>query len=194
MTFVDPDGKYMAINPAMRQWYDEHPFLTMFSDPRNSIPMPAAIAQPVKGPLAGLLEKVAGPLRELLGVGQAAEANVAGKVAAGTTKSAIGATAKVGEDALKTLGGKSNVFFKTDLGARYVDQLANNIANESKVGYQSLTPRIGMQVAKDAALLEGGEVKGVAWHFFRSPVTGKMGASQPLLNTLMDEGFEIVRH
>ena len=51
----------------------------------------------------------------------------------------IGSTGKVGEDALKVLGGKSHAYFSTTSGKRYVDQLSNGIANESKVGYTTLT-------------------------------------------------------
>jgi len=55
----------------------------------------------------------------------------AGTVAA---RPAIGATGKVGETALKQLGGESQVYFKTSLGGRYVDQLVDKVAHESKVG------------------------------------------------------------
>ena len=54
--------------------------------------------------------------------------------------SAIGSTGKVGEQWLaQNLGGESQVYFNTTQGGRYVDQLVGDVANESKVGYQSAT-------------------------------------------------------
>jgi hypothetical protein len=73
----------------------------------------------------------------------------------------IGSTGKIGEQWLaQNLGGESQVFFNTSQGARYVDQFAGGIANESKVGYQSLTPSIHLQISKDAELLNAGRRTG----------------------------------
>ena len=109
--------------------------------------------------------------------------------------SAIGSTGKVGEQWLaQNLGGESQVFFNTSQGARYVDQFAGGIANESKVGYQSLTPSIQLQISKDAELLNAGRVQGVDWHFFQSPVTGLGGPSQPLFNALQQNGINVIIH
>lgn len=48
-------------------------------------------------------------------------------------------TGQQGEKHLVDLvGGESQVYFKTSYGGRYVDQLADGIAYESKVGYRSL--------------------------------------------------------
>ena len=47
----------------------------------------------------------------------------------------IGTTGKIGENALKKLGGQSQKSFKTSKGLRFVDQYANGVAHESKVGY-----------------------------------------------------------
>lgn len=108
---------------------------------------------------------------------------------------AIGSTGKIGEQWLAdNLGGESQVFFNTSQGARYVDQFAGGIANESKVGYQSLTPSIQLQISKDAELLNAGRVQGVDWHFFQSPVTGLGGPSQPLLNALQQNGINVIIH
>ena len=108
--------------------------------------------------------------------------------------SAIGSTGKVGEQYLQTLGGESQVYFPTSQGGRYIDQLVNGVANESKVGYQSLTPSIQLQISKDAELLNINVVQGVNWHFFQSPVTGLGGPSQPLLNALQQNGFNVIIH
>ena len=104
----------------------------------------------------------------------------------------IGSTGKVGENYLKTLGGRSQVFFKTAAGkgGRFVDQLVNGTAYESKVGYTTLTDDIKMQIAKDTELMATGQVKEVKWVFFESPVTGKAGASQPLLDALKKAGIK----
>jgi hypothetical protein len=96
----------------------------------------------------------------------------------------IGATGRVGEDALKELGGKPQAFFRTTSGGRYVDQLVDGVAHESKVGYASLTSDIRLQVAKDAELVATRQVAGYTWHFFRSPVTGRIGPSAPLRRAL----------
>ena len=109
-------------------------------------------------------------------------------------KSAIGATGKVGEDALKLLGGESQVFFKTTTGPRYVDQLVNGVANESKVGYTSLTTDVSRQIVKDVELVNTGQVNSVTWHFFTSPVTGKGGPSGPLFDALQKAGINVNIH
>ena len=106
----------------------------------------------------------------------------------------IGATGKLGEAALKALGGESQVAFRTSVGRRVVDQLVNGIAHESKVGYASLTKGIAGQIAKDAELMASGEIRGATWHFFRSSVTGKIGPSAPLRQALGDAGIGIVMH
>ena len=118
--------------------------------------------------------------------------NKAGSIFAKWSK--IGSTGKVGEDALKTLGGESQQYFKTTLGGRYVDQLVDDIAHESKVGYTSLTKDIKTQIAKDAELIKNKNVKGAVWHFFVSPKTGKGGATKPLLDELKKNGISFIIH
>jgi len=109
--------------------------------------------------------------------------------------SAIGSTGKVGEQWLaQNLGGESQVYFSTSQGGRYVDQLVGDVANESKVGYQSLTPSIQLQISKDAELLNNQTFSGVNWHFFQSPVTGLGGPSQPLLKALQQNGINVIIH
>jgi RHS repeat-associated protein len=107
---------------------------------------------------------------------------------------AIGSTGRVGESFLRTLGGESKVYLSTSRGARYIDQLVNGVALESKVGYQSLTPSIIQQIAKDVELLQSGQVLGVEWHFFRSPVTNAIGPSGPLSKWLMQNGIRVIIH
>lgn len=110
---------------------------------------------------------------------------------------AIGATGKVGEAALNALvGGDSQVLFKTSIGTRVVDQLANGVANEAKTGYQALTARNASQIAKDQALVNdpASGISSAAWHFFTSPVTGMGGPSAPLQNALIQAGINIFMH
>ena len=111
-----------------------------------------------------------------------------------TSYSAIGSTGVVGESALQQLGGTSQYYFSTSLGGRYVDQLVDDVANESKVGYTSLTQSVQTQIAKDTELLQTGSVQGVTWNFFTSPVTGRGGPSGPLYNALQNAGFGVVIH
>lgn len=107
----------------------------------------------------------------------------------------IGVTGKIGEQWLAdNLGGESQVYFNTSQGGRYVDQLVGGIANEAKVGYQSLTPSIQMQIAKDLELIQTQQIQGATWHFFKSPVTGLSGPSQPLLNALRQNGINVIIH
>ncbi|MCO5249781.1 MAG: hypothetical protein M9887_12630, partial [Chitinophagales bacterium] len=108
----------------------------------------------------------------------------------------IGSTGKVGEDALKTLGGKPQQYFQTTTGkgGRYIDQLVDGVGHESKVGYTSLTASIKEQIAKDAELISKDKLKGAVWHFFESPVTGKGGASKPLLEELKKNGIDYIIH
>ncbi len=106
----------------------------------------------------------------------------------------IGATGKIGETALKQLGGDPQVFFNTSQGGRYVDQLVNGIANEAKVGYQTLTPGMRLQVMKDVELIQTQQVQGAIWNFYRSPVTGKIGPSGPLGDLLNSNNIPFTLH
>jgi hypothetical protein len=115
-------------------------------------------------------------------------------VAAKGATGAIGASGRAGEAALAELGGESQVFFRTSRGARYVDQLVNGVAHESKVGAASLTKFARTQIAKDAELLSTGQVKKVVWHFFKSAATGKGGPSGPLRDELIKNGIEVIVH
>jgi filamentous hemagglutinin len=113
---------------------------------------------------------------------------------AGGAYSAIGSTGQVGEAALKELGGESQVYFNSNLGGRYVDQLVDGVANESKVGYQTLTSTNQLQIMKDVDLIQSSQINGSTWHFFTSPVTGAGGPSAPLANFLTQNGIKIVVH
>jgi len=101
-----------------------------------------------------------------------------------------GSTGVIGENALSLLGGSSQTSLKTTLGLRRVDQLVDGIAYEAKTGYTSLSASIKTQVAKDAELLQTGQVEKVIWRFYQSPTTGKAGASKPLQKALKNAGIE----
>ncbi|MCX6738517.1 MAG: DUF5011 domain-containing protein, partial [Candidatus Parcubacteria bacterium] len=105
--------------------------------------------------------------------------------------SSIGSTGKIGENELKSLGGQSQVYFKTSQGTRVVDQLVGGVAHESKVGYTSLTTRTSTQISKDQCLMTSGAVKGVTWNFYTSPVTGQKGPSTPLQTALTRAGISV---
>jgi hypothetical protein len=47
------------------------------------------------------------------------------------------------------------------------------------------------QIAKDVWLLNNRDVNQVAWHFFQSPVTGRIGPSDPLLQKLLSVRFQV---
>ena len=108
--------------------------------------------------------------------------------------SKIGSTGVIGENYLKMLGGTSQIYYKTPTGGRYVDQLVGTIANESKVGYTTLTSSIQKQINKDAYLLKSKQVTEVRWNFFESPSGYTRGPSQPLREALNKAGIKIVEH
>ena len=115
-------------------------------------------------------------------------------VARGESYAAIGATGKIGERALKLLGGTSQKGFSTTTGWRFIDQFVKGAAFESKVGYTTLTKSIARQITKDVELINRGRINSSTWHFFKSPVTGKIGASKPLLEALKTAGIKTVIH
>ena len=115
-------------------------------------------------------------------------------VTAGGGAGAIGVTGKLGEQFLKTLGGQSQVYFRTSLGGRFVDQLVDGIAHESKVGYTALTEDVAAQISKDVELIATRQIQGSTWHFFESPLTGLCGPSGPLRAALVGAGIQVVEH
>ena len=99
-----------------------------------------------------------------------------------------------GEIALKKAYGGGHKTFNTSGGKRVVDVFANGIAHESKVGYVSKTQFIQKQIEKDVELVQTGKIKAAHWHFYRSPTTGKIGASRPLLKLLDDCNIKVTIH
>jgi len=118
------------------------------------------------------------------------------KIAKEYVSQRIGSTGSIGQKALETISGKSQQFFRTPFGVRFVDQFSSlGVAMEARVGYQTLTNAIKTQIIKDAYLLQNNSiVKAVEWHFFRSPVTGKIGPSGPLYDFLIEIGFKPIIH
>lgn len=106
----------------------------------------------------------------------------------------IGATGKIGERLLKLLGGESQAGIRTSDGMRFIDQLVGRATHESKVGYISLIKSVSRQIAKDAELIAKGRIDSSTWHFFRSPITGRVGARKPLLQALKDAGIKYTIH
>lgn len=49
------------------------------------------------------------------------------------------------------------------------------------------------QIAKDANLIANNDlVQGAIWHFYKSPVTGKQGASKTIIKLLEDNNISYV--
>ena len=94
--------------------------------------------------------------------------------------------------------GVPHYYFPTDVngvsGGRYVDVSSHGIAYEAKVGYTYLSSRIKIQILKDAYLIETNQIDGAVWKFFRSDITGRVGASKPLLKFLSDRSIEYIIH
>lgn len=106
----------------------------------------------------------------------------------------IGSTGLIGENAIKKYGGRSNVYFSTEYGARFVDEFVGSTAMEAKTGKTYLTNFIKSQIQKDVALrtdVKSG-VEQVEWHFYKSPITGEIGPSEPLRAALNGAGIKIV--
>jgi RHS repeat-associated protein len=135
-----------------------------------------------------------GGASSLLTSGNSFAGTISSGGAATSAYAGIGSTGKIGETALKALGGESQVYFPTSQGARFVDQLVGGVAHESKVGYTSLTKDVSAQIAKDVELMQTNRIQGSTWHFFQSPVTGVGGPSQPLTNALQQSGINIIIH
>jgi RHS repeat-associated protein len=68
------------------------------------------------------------------------------------------------------------------------------IIYEVKYGYASFSQFVQTEVQRDAYLLQTGQVSSVEWHFFVSQITGKGGASGPLIEALKEAGIKIVYH
>ena len=91
-------------------------------------------------------------------------------------------------------GGESQKIFHTSLGIRKVDQYAKRVAHESKVGYTSLSQSVRKQILKDVELVNEGSIKRAHWHFFRSGVTGRIGATPQLLRFLKENRIKYTIH
>ena len=71
---------------------------------------------------------------------------------------------------------------------------SSGIIYEVKYGYASFSQFVQTEVQRDAYLLQTGQVSSVEWHFFVSQITGKGGASGPLIEALKEAGIKIVYH
>jgi RHS repeat-associated protein len=60
---------------------------------------------------------------------------------------------------------------------------------EAKVGLQKYSGEVAREVAKDAELIASGKIDEITWVFYRSPTTGKIGASDELLTELRKAGI-----
>ncbi|UNZ49880.1 hemagglutinin repeat-containing protein [Agrobacterium tumefaciens] len=105
-----------------------------------------------------------------------------------------GWTGSIGETALKQMFGGLPKSFNTTSGWRHVDNFVDDIAREAKTGFVSYSGFVEKQIEKDALLLAQGNAKGVEWHFFRSPATGKVGADPRVLDLLTQKGIPYVIH
>ena len=98
------------------------------------------------------------------------------------------------EQALRNAYNGIKQAMSTDYGTRFIDCFSNGIAREAKFGYQSLSQRILCEIEKDVWLVTNGFVDSVEWHFYWSDISNTGGASQPLIDALMNAGIEIFFH
>jgi hypothetical protein len=106
---------------------------------------------------------------------------------------------KAGEAYLaKSLGAVSEdqlqVSMSTSLGIRRIDVLVEGIAHESKVGYVKYSQSVIKQIEKDAELIAKGKIDGATWNFYKSGVTGQIGADQRILDLLTKYGIGYIIH
>ncbi len=128
------------------------------------------------------------------GIGAFASAGTSAVKSIATMKKGF-STGKAGEEYLaKLVGGKSQKYFQTSRGGRFIDQFSKGVAHESKVGYTSLSSRVKTQVLKDAELLKNGQINKSVWHFYKSSVTGKIGPTKPLKNFLSNNKIKYKIH
>jgi len=130
-------------------------------------------------------------LRGLFGA-EAYDCVTDGQCAVAQAANNIGATGDIGEQFLQLAGGRSQVYFQTTQGGRFIDQLINGMAYEAKVGYVTLTEAISLQVAKDVELLHTGVIDTVTWVFFKSPISGVGSPSGPLYQLLSQNGISVM--
>ncbi len=105
------------------------------------------------------------------------------------------AMGKIGENFLaNTYGGAQQVFRRTSSGGRYVDNLVDGIAMESKVGRTALSKRIRTQIAKDLELMKtsGSGITNAQWHFFKGQ--SGIGPTKALQKALEKAGIKIIIH
>ncbi len=116
----------------------------------------------------------------------------------GLTPTPSNDSGKFGEDALHRLyrrGEKQKIFPFEGTSNRRVDGFwpgDPGIARESKAGRISLSDRIRSEIERDAQLVDEGIQ--VEWHFFRSPITQKIGPSQRLRDELEGAGIKVFEH
>lgn len=78
--------------------------------------------------------------------------------------------------------------------ARVFDAVVDDVAHESKVGFNSLTSSVRAQINSDAYLMEAGVIDSAHWHFYPSAHTSQLGASKPVLDLLEEKGIGFTIH
>jgi hypothetical protein len=98
-------------------------------------------------------------------------------------------------DLLSQIGGTRHYFVNTPIGRRFVDVMTPDLrANEAKTGWVGMSSKIMRQIKKDSYLLGSGEAKEVTWNFYRSSITGRIGADPAVLAELRKRGFGVSFH
>jgi hypothetical protein len=78
---------------------------------------------------------------------------------------------------------------------RKVDWSWQGKCMEAKEGYiTDYSPRVQLEILKDAALRDRGACNEIEWHFFVSPTTKRCGPSANLVKQLKARGFRCVKH
>ncbi|GAA1483184.1 hypothetical protein GCM10009624_36250 [Gordonia sinesedis] len=86
-------------------------------------------------------------------------------------------------------------FMKAPFGPRRYDVASGGLAPdviETKVGRVFFSRSIRQQISNDVALLNSGQVSSVTWMFEKSPITGRLGGSKRVMQSLDAGGINTV--
>jgi RHS repeat-associated protein len=223
LKFVDPDGHQSVISDALALQTIQSSQIAVgigktianiYIDMKNASPFVKGKPTPYYEPsnmyedygmtvsehlllLSGFAGRRMAPVNVAVAEGESSGILAARATQAGVNKN-IGT---LGETALGKIVGGADTRIGTPGTRQYtqIDRLVAGpggvVAHESKVGYVSSVSGLDRaQVAKYANLLATGKVNEVVYHFFRNPNTGKIGASQKVLDYLKKQGFRYEIH
>jgi RHS repeat-associated protein len=213
-TYLASDGKWWVLDPRSEKAQQFKTREEALASQSGMLPMTAAdldFAAGVASVMTGILADVLGPYSSAIDVSSRDYedgAKVGTLLAAGGGATSAGLAAAIGprlrsrlnhmvgelgEQALAKQFGA--VRTRELIGHRRYDAIISSLGIqgfEAKVGYVAMSDRIREEIANDAANLASGAVQSVTWVFYKNPLTGKIGPSQPVLDALHNAGITVV--